>query len=214
MKRIFISGIGTDVGKTCMAAVVTQALQADYWKPIQAGFDKGTDRETVAELLSNKDSICFPERYKLALPASPHISAREEDVQIEMEALLQALPKTNKPLVIEGAGGILVPINDHQFVGDLIKALDAHVILVSRNYLGSINHSLLTAQWIKQHNISCLGWIFNDQFMDYEDEIVGWSGYQKLGSFPFDTNFNARTVATWAEQIRPSLLSAIENASK
>jgi dethiobiotin synthetase len=213
MKPIFISGIGTDVGKTCMAAVVTQALHADYWKPIQAGFDKGTDRETVYELLSNKESVCFPERYKLALPASPHISAREEGIQIEMEALIEALPKTSKPLVIEGAGGILVPINEHEFVGDIVKALDAHLILISRNYLGSINHSLLTAEWVKLHNISCLGWIFNDQFMDYEDEIVGWSGYQKLGSFPFEENFNIETVAAWAEKLRPNLLSALEKAS-
>lgn len=214
MKPIFISGIGTDVGKTCMAAVVTEALQADYWKPIQAGFDKGTDRETVAGLISNSKSVCFPERYKLALPASPHISAREEGVKIEMSELLDALPITSKQLVIEGAGGLLVPINEHEFVGDLIQELDAHLILVSRNYLGSINHSLLTAQWVKQHNISCLGWIFNDQFMDYEEEIVAWSGFKKLGSFPFDDHFNATTVTRWAEEIRPNLVAAIENASK
>src|SRR6476469_5700689 len=140
MKPIFITGIGTGVGKTVAAAIITEALQADYWKPVQAGFDDGTDALTVKDLISNTQTIIHPEVYKLELPASPHISAREEAITISLENIRESysqLTITNNSIVIEGAGGLLVPLNDCEFILDLIKKLDARVILVSRNYLGS-----------------------------------------------------------------------------
>lgn len=206
MTPIFITGIGTGVGKTVASAVVTEALQADYWKPIQAGFDDGTDALAVKDLISNAQTIVHPEVYKLALPASPHIAAKQEGLTIDLDNILNHKPQTsNSKLVIEGAGGIMVPVNDNEFIIDVIEQLKAKVILVSRNYLGSINHSLLTANICKQRGIDVLGWIFNDQYLDYENEIVSWSGYPKIGSIPFTEMLDKAFVKAQADAIRLSL---------
>jgi dethiobiotin synthetase len=208
---IFITGIGTGIGKTVVSAIVTEALQFHYWKPIQAGFDEGTDSEFVASLISNSSTKIFPEAYKLKKAASPHIAAKEEGVEIDVSFLVAHFsfliegPKPNKVavneenqetrnVIIEGAGGMLVPLNEKEFVIDLIKMLNAKVILVSRNYLGSINHSLLTAAACKQHNVDVLGWIFNDQYLDYENEIVQWSGYPKIASIPFTQKIDKQFI--------------------
>lgn len=215
MLPIFITGIGTGVGKTVVAAIVTEALRADYWKPVQAGFDDGTDSLKIGELISNADSVIHPEVYKLSLPASPHIAAREENLKIDLDLILEKLDhiKQNKKetdiLVIEGAGGIMVPLNDKEFVIDLIQKLNSKVIIVSRNYLGSINHSLLTAAACKQRNIDVIGWIFNDQYLNYEDEIVKWSGFKKLGSVPPAKNINVGFLEEQAAKLSVSLKDAI-----
>jgi dethiobiotin synthetase len=185
MQKIFVTGIGTGIGKTFISAMLAKALEADYWKPVQAGYKEGTDSEYVQKTLSGTGSVIHPEVYKLKLPASPHIAAREEGVTISIEKICQQIPSINRNLIIEGAGGLLVPLNETAFVADLIKALDAKVILISRNYLGSINHSLLTARVCREMNLPVLGWIFNDQYLDYEEEIVRWSNFPKIASVPF-----------------------------
>lgn len=206
MTPIFITGIGTDVGKTIVSAIVTEALHADYWKPIQAGFETGTDALQVSNLISNATTIIHPEVYKLEMPASPHIAARKENTCIDLQNIINQQPQTpNSKLVIEGAGGIMVPLNEKEFVIDLIEQLNAKIILVSRNYLGSINHSLLTAQICKQKKLPVLGWIFNDTYLNYEDEIVQWSGYPKIGSIPFATCINKDFVVQQADEIQLSL---------
>jgi len=189
---IFITGIGTGIGKTLVAAIVTEALQADYWKPVQAGYQEGTDSSLIKEYLSNSSSVVHPELYKLKLAVSPHIAAREENILIDIAEIKTRLEEINggfqhkkTSIIIEGAGGLMVPLNDHEFVADLIKQLQAKVILVSRNYLGSINHSLLTAEVCRYYKLEVLGWIFNDQFLAYEDEIVQWSGFPKIGTVSF-----------------------------
>ena len=189
---IFITGIGTGIGKTLVAAIVTEALQADYWKPVQAGYEEGTDSILVKKYLSNSSSIVHPELYKLKLAVSPHIAAREENIAINLIKIKDKLEEISADLqhkkiriIIEGAGGLMVPLNDHEFVADLIKQLQAKVILVSRNYLGSINHSLLTAEVCRYYKLDVLGWIFNDQYLAYEDEIVHWSGFPKIGTIAF-----------------------------
>src|SRR6185312_12346059 len=108
MKPIFITGTGTDVGKTIIAAIVTEALHADYWKPIQAGYTGGTDSLSVAEMITNKKTAIHPELYKLKLPASPHIAAREEGKKISIKKIIKHLPETKNILIIEGAGGLMV----------------------------------------------------------------------------------------------------------
>jgi dethiobiotin synthetase len=201
---IFITGIGTGVGKTLVAAIVTEALKANYWKPIQAGLADGTDAQWVQAHISNMQTIIYPELYKLNLPASPHIAARQQGVVInidEITACHKKINATNTPLVIEGAGGLLVPVNQTQFVADVIKALNAKVIIVSRNYLGSINHSLLTANVCRQYNLEVMGFIFNDQYMHYEQEIVAWSGYPLLGSIPFTATVTKQFVKQQAERL-------------
>ena len=146
---IFITGIGTDVGKTVVSAIITEALQADYWKPVQAGFYDGTDALTLKELISNDETVIHPEVYKLSLAASPHIAARIEHTNIDLNLIVERYHlfktlnselRTQKQLIIEGAGGLMVPLNEKEFMFDLIQKLNARVILVSRNYLGSINH--------------------------------------------------------------------------
>jgi dethiobiotin synthetase len=218
MRPVFITGIGTGVGKTLVSAIVTEALGAWYWKPVQAGFDKGTDAEWVGERLSRPVGIgesldtgsstvhprILPEAYKLQLPASPHIAARKEGILIRTEDLVARLP-VQRPLVVEGAGGLLVPLNDGQFMADLALALDAIVILVSRNYLGSINHSLLTAEVCRMRGLRVAGWIFNDQYGDYEEEIVRWSGYPSLGSIPFHESPDKQFVRLQAQRIVTNL---------
>jgi len=189
---IFITGIGTGIGKTIAAAIVAEALQADYWKPVQAGYEDGTDSNFIRQSLSNASSVVHPELYKLKMAVSPHIAAREENITISLSDIknrltaINADPRVKKNgIVIEGAGGLMVPLNDGEFVADLIKQLQAKVVLVSRNYLGSINHSLLTARVCRLYRLDVLGWIFNDQYLAYEDEIVHWSGFPKIGSIAF-----------------------------
>jgi|SRR6476661_2345470 len=205
---IFITAIGTDVGKTIVSAIITEALQADYWKPVQAGFYDGTDALTVKDLISNNDTIIHPEVYKLSLAASPHISARIEHVKVDLDLINKTCRKLetgNRQLIIEGAGGLMAPLNENEFIIDLIQKLNARVILVSRNYLGSINHSLLTAAICKQKNIDVIGWVFNDQYMDYEEEIVQWTGLPKIFSIPFTENLTKEFARAQAEKIKASL---------
>ena len=211
MASIFITGIGTGIGKTVVSAIITEALEADYWKPIQAGFEDGTDALQVGSLISNTKTIIHPEVYKLQMPASPHIAAREEGVSINLGKIVRhsSLITHNSSLVIEGAGGILVPLNDNEFVIDLIEQLGAKVILVSRNYLGSINHSLLTAAICKQRNIDVIGWIFNDQYLDYEEEIVRWTGYPKIASIPLAEKIDQAFVLQQAGLVREGLLKCL-----
>lgn len=202
---IFITGIGTGIGKTVISAIITEALEADYWKPVQAGFSDGTDTAWVASVVSNNKSVFFPERYKLVMPASPHIAAREEGTLIEISEIIKSLPKTNGYLVIEGAGGLLVPLNDQDCVADLVLALGAKVILVSRNYLGSINHSRLTAEVSRYRGLDIAGWVFNDQFGHYEAEIAQWTGLPVLASIPFSTNCDKAFIQQQARLLAPNL---------
>jgi dethiobiotin synthetase len=188
MAIFFVTGIGTGVGKTVISAILAEALGADYWKPVQAGYEDGTDTEWVKERLTNGHARVHPEAYRLNKPASPHIAAREENINISVEKICSLVPKINCNLIVEGAGGLLVPLNAHEFMADLIQPLGAKVILVSRNYLGSINHSLLTAGIAKQKKLPVLGWVFNDHYLDYENEIAMWTNYPRLGSVPFTLN--------------------------
>ncbi len=186
---ILITGIGTAIGKTLIAAMVTEALEADYWKPVQAGWEEGTDAGFVGKHISNPTSVIHKEAYLLQMPASPHIAAEKEGIRISIDHISKtyttiAQKASPRQLVIEGAGGLLVPLNPKENFADLAEALQAKLILVSRNYLGSINHSLLTAAYCKNRGLDVLGWVFNDDYLSYEAEIVTWSGYPSLGSIP------------------------------
>lgn len=203
--NIFVTGIGTGVGKTLVSAILTRSLQADYWKPVQAGFEEGTDSEYVQRAIEGTPSIIHPEVYKLALPASPHIAARKEGVEISIEKICASIPLINRNLIIEGAGGLMVPLNETAFVADLIKALKAKVILVSRNYLGSINHSLLTAKVCRDYNLPVIGWIFNDQYLDYEEEIVRWSNIPKIATVPYSETTDRAFINSQAVALQERL---------
>ena len=206
MKPIFITGTGTDVGKTLVAAIVTEAMQADYWKPVQSGFAEGTDSLWITAMISNKKTIIHPELYKFKMPTSPHLAAKAEHTKIILKDILHHLPKTKNKLIIEGAGGLMVPLNKKEFVLDLIKKLKAKVIIVSKNELGSINHSLLTAAVLKKEKIDVAGWIFNEEYLHYENEIEQWSGYPVIASVKHLDEITKETIKTEAEKMKERLL--------
>ncbi len=164
---IFITAIGTDSGKTLMSAIVAQAIGADYWKPIQAGLPRDTD--TVQALVSREDFRVYPERYLLQMPASPHAAAKAESIQIKVNDFI--LP-TSSSLVVEGAGGCLVPINDEEFVIDIAIHLKAPILLVANLYLGSINHTLLTLHYLKARKAPLVGIVFNGQANPESERII------------------------------------------
>lgn len=156
MKNIFVTAIGTDSGKTIVSAIFCEALGAKYWKPIQAGFPRDTD--TVSSLVSNPSFEAYPEKYLLQTPASPHAAAKIDGVEINIRDF--RTPGSGLT-VIEGAGGCMVPVNDTEFVIDLAKHLDCEIILVSNLYLGSINHTLLTLELLKNKDLPLKAIVFN-----------------------------------------------------
>jgi dethiobiotin synthetase len=182
-RPIFVTGIGTGIGKTVVSAVLTEKLKADYWKPVQSGDLDNSDTLKVKSLVSNPATVFHPETYGLTQPYSPHKSARIDGIEIDEEKF--SVPKTDNLLIIEGAGGLMVPLNDHFLMIDLIKQLDAAVVLVSQNYLGSINHTLLSVMALKQYGIDIKGIIFNgDLEPDSESYILQYTGVKLLGHLP------------------------------
>ena len=182
-QTLFVTGIGTGIGKTIVSAVVAEKLKADYWKPVQSGDLDNSDTLKVKSLVSNDLSVFHPETYRLTQPYSPHKSAAIDGIDIKKENFIA--PKTNNSLIIEGAGGLMVPLNDGFLMIDLIKQLNADVILVSQNYLGSINHSLLSAAILKQYGINIGGIIFNGKTdADSESYILQYTGIKLIGRLP------------------------------
>lgn len=177
---IFVTGIGTGIGKTLISAIIVEKLQADYWKPIQSGDLEYSDTDKVKELVSNPISKFHTESHRLTQPLSPHKSAALDGIEIEMEKI--TLPQTSNQLIIEGAGGLMVPLNDKQLMVDLISHLKAEVVLVSQHYLGSINHTLLSIELLKSRNIPIIGIIFNGDNTSSEDYILNYSKLPKIGS--------------------------------
>ncbi len=208
MKPIFITGTGTNVGKTLIASIIVEALQADYWKPVQAGFTDGTDSLFIQNIISNKQSEIYPELYLLKMPASPHIAAPAEKKKIQIKEIMAHLPETKNHLVIEGAGGLMVPLNQKELFLDLVKKLKAKVIIVSKNELGSINHSLLTAYVLKKEKINVAGWIFTEEYKNYEEEIGRWSGYPVIARVKHLPVISKKIIKKEALKIQP-LLKAI-----
>ena len=205
MKPIFITGTGTGVGKTLVAAIVTEALRADYWKPVQAGFENGTDSLWIEQMISNKKTVIHPEIYKFKMAASPHIAAQAEQKRIVLKEIVNHLPKTKNTLIIEGAGGLMVPLNEKEFVMRLIKQLKARIIIVSKNELGSINHSLLTAVALQKEKMDVAGWIFTDDYLNYESEIENWSGYQAIASVKHLDEISKESIKAEAQKIKHRL---------
>ncbi len=203
--KIFITGIGTDVGKTVASAIVTEALEADYWKPIQAGDLDNSDSHKVRALVSNTKSVFHPNAYALNTPASPHLAAAKDGVRIDLNKIVET--KIENHLVIEGAGGILVPLNETECVVDLIQK-DHKVIVVSRHYLGSINHTLLTIEALGNRKIKVAGIIFSgDENKATEDIILNKTGVKCIGRIDNEPYFDANVIAYYADKFRDNLLN-------
>lgn len=194
----FITGISTDVGKTIVSAIITEALQADYWKPIQSGDLDNSDTHKVKKMVSNDKSTFHKNAYALQTPASPHLSAQLDNIVIEIDKINR--PHTENHLVIEGAGGLLVPLNDTHTIADLILSSDK-IILVSRHYLGSINHTLLTYEYLKQRGLSIFGIIFSGEKNPSSERIIlEKTGAKCLLHIDEEPYFDKNVISYYAEK--------------
>jgi len=182
-KPLFVTGIGTNIGKTIVSAVLVEKLKADYWKPVQSGDLNKSDSLSIQNLISNTVTKIHQESYKLTQPFSPHKSAAIDGIIIDPDNI--NLPKTSNALIVEGAGGLMVPLNNEFLIIDLIKKLNIEVVLVSQNYLGSINHTLLSIHALKSYQIPIRGIIFNGIKDIYsKDFILETTGVELLGHIP------------------------------
>lgn len=206
-KAFFVTGIGTDVGKTIVSAILAEALQAHYWKPIQSGDLENSDSKKIDRWTSNVKVI--DEEYRLTNPLSPHTSARMDGIVIPADI---SLPAIENILVVEGAGGVLVPINDDgDTISDLLKNWKIPVIVVVKHYLGSINHSLLTLEYLRQHEIPIAGVVVSGERHEESEQIIERITGQKvdlnvLFSERIDKEFIKQQAAMHKEKIKQWLL--------
>ncbi len=197
----FITGIGTNIGKTVVSAILTEALQADYWKPIQSGTVEGLDSYTVRSLISNSKTVIHPEAYLLKQPLSPHLAAKIDGVEIDLQNI--KVPITRNNLIIEGAGGILVPINNTHFVIDIAKQVDCEIIVVTSDYLGCINHSLLSIDYLVRNNFKIKALIFNGDFHEEVKNTIAQSMPRgKIISIPKLKSMSKECIKEVAESIK------------
>lgn len=202
--KIFITGISTDVGKTIASAIITEALEADYWKPIQAGDLDNSDSHFIKSKVKNQKSKIFPNAYQFNTPASPHLAAELDGITIDLKHIIE--PKTDNHLVIEGAGGLFVPLNETDFVLDLIQP-DYKVIVVSRHYLGSINHTLLTIEALKNRGIHIAGIIFNgNENLPTETIILNTTQLKCIGRIEVEPYFDQNVISEYADLFRDNVL--------
>ena len=202
--KLFVTGISTEVGKTVASAIVVEALGADYWKPIQAGDLDNSDSHKIEALVSNDRTVIHANSYALKTPMSPHAAADIDGISIELDKIVT--PTTKNDLVIEGAGGLLVPLNDTDTIFDLIQP-DYKVIVVSRQYLGSINHTLLTVEKLQQKGVD-IGIIFSgDEHPTTEKIILKKTGAAFLGRINEEQKFDKKVVQKYADSFREALMS-------
>ena len=210
-KIFFVSGISTEVGKTVCSALLVNALDADYWKPVQSGDLHQTDTMRVATWngIELPDSRFHPETHRLTEPMSPHASAAIDGVQISLSDF--QMPETNAPLIVEGAGGLMVPLNDNETILDLMAELQIPVILVSRNYLGSINHTLLSVAQLKQRQVPIAGIVFNGPVNPSTESVIEhMTKIPVLFRIPELDHVSLPAVRALANQIRPQIHQALD----
>ena len=201
----FVVGISTEVGKTIVSAILTEALQADYWKPIQSGDLENSDTDKVKRLISNSRTVFHPNSYGLHTPASPHLSAQIDGVRIELSKIVR--PTTDNTLVIEAAGGLYVPLNEDDMVLDLIQPTDK-VVLVSRHYLGSINHTLLTYETLKNRGLNIHGLVFSGaSHPSTEQVILHHTELPVLLHIDEEPYFDKKVIAEYAGKLADEMMS-------
>lgn len=198
--KLFITGIGTEIGKTVCSAILVQYFKADYWKPVQSGDLHYTDRNKIETWTEH--TFCHSETYRLQLAASPHQSARAENIEINLDDF--QLPETQNSLIVEGAGGLMVPLSDHIFMIDLIKKLKLPAALVVRNYLGCINHTLLSIMALRQKNIILEYVIFNGEFPEDTERVISKfiTKETKIIKIPEIESTNKEQIINTAKQLK------------
>ena len=203
MKDIFITGIDTDVGKTIVSSIFVEAFQYDYWKPIQCGNLENSDSKKISSLIQNKTSCIHKEAYAFEKAASPHIAAKP--MQINFETIKK--PASRRRLVMEGAGGLLVPINEKYYIVDLIQNFDCDVVLVAKNYIGSINHTLSSVEVLQNRSLSILGIVFNGTHdHEIEESILQRCGLPKLLHVFKEKTITKDIIQKYALKLRSSNL--------
>ncbi|MFH1488485.1 MAG: dethiobiotin synthase [Pseudomonadota bacterium] len=160
-QNLFVTGTDTGVGKTLVSAVLTAGLKAEYWKPVQSGLTDLTDLEWVKKKTGLPDTHFHRETYRLKTPLSPHASAAQEGVKIKMNAFNVPERRLSRHLIIEGAGGVMVPLNDSEFMVDLMYKIRAPVLLVASSGLGTINHTLLSLDQLRRKGLQVYGVVMN-----------------------------------------------------
>ncbi len=202
MKTYFITGISTEVGKTVAAAIVTEALEADYWKPVQAGELDDSDTHKVAQFISNTKTVFHKNAYALQTPMSPHAAAEIDGVTVDLKKI--TTPQTENNLVIEGAGGLLVPLNNTATILDIIKP-DYKVIVVSRHYLGSINHTLLTVNLLQQKGFDVAIIFSGDEHPTTEAIIKKMTNVPVIGRIDEEPYFDKNVIKEYADKFKEKL---------
>jgi len=197
-RGLIVAGIGTEVGKTLVSAILCEVLGARYWKPIASGSDDGpAESVSVAALIQEGSERVFSERYLFRKSLSPHVAAAMEGVEVSLDEL--SLPFCDEPLIVELAGGVMVPLNDSATNIDLVKRLELPIVVVSRHYLGSINHTLLTLSALQRHDLPVRGIIFNgEELPDTERIIATQGGVPVIGRVPSLSVVSRDTVSTFA----------------
>ncbi|WP_311457230.1 dethiobiotin synthase [uncultured Capnocytophaga sp.] len=199
----FVTGISTEVGKTISSAIVVESLQADYWKPIQSGDLDNSDTMKVKSLISNSISTFFPSSYEFDYPASPHLSAQMEGRHIELAHIKR--PHSSNTLVIEGAGGLFVPLNERNTILDLMLPTDK-IVLVSRHYLGSINHTMLSVEALQRRGLNIFGIIFSgEENTATESWIASYTQIPIIGRIEEEPFFDKNTIKKYADLFKKNL---------
>ncbi len=202
MQRIMIAGIGTNVGKTIVSAIVTTLMDGDYWKPVQSGPENDSDVFMMKNLINTSEHKIYDPSYNLKAPLSPHHAARLEKIIVDPTTIIP--PRTARPLIIESVGGVLVPLTTKLLTIDLFKSWDCKWIIVSKHYLGSINHTLLTLEQLKRSNVKIAGLIFNGQSdSDSEDAILEITKLPLLGRLLPEKELNPKIIQRYAKQWKP-----------
>ena len=198
--QFIIAGIGTEIGKTLISAIFRQALQADYWKPVQSGNPEEADALFVQHLTEVPDGNIWDSTYVLTQPLSPHTAAEIDGVRISLDQM--TLPPTQRPLIVELAGGIMVPLNENETNLELMAKLGLPVVLVSKNYLGSINHTLLTYELLKARQIPMAGIVFNGPSNPSGEKfILNHTGLKVLLRVPALSKIDPEIIQEYAQQI-------------
>ena len=196
---LFVTGIGTNVGKTIVSAAIVEYYKADYWKPVQSGDLHYSDSDRIADLISNTSSVIHPERFRLSIPQSPHKAAKYDGISICPEDFV--LPETKNKLIIEGAGGLFVPLSSHFLMIDLIQQFQSDAVLVVRNYLGCINHTLMSIHALTSRGVPLKLVVFNGTFDLDTMEVI-------ISHLPEKTTWT--TVTEFLSLDKSSILSAFE----
>ena len=192
--KFFVTGTDTNIGKTVLCSLLCAALDAFYWKPIQTGSSEGTDRDTVARLAQLGKHQFFPESYCFEPPVSPHLAAAWAGTRISFDKIGMPEPG-NSSLIVEGAGGVMVPINDNQLMTDLMRHLGLPVLLASRSTLGTINHTLLSLSWLRQSGLAVAGVVMiGPENADNRCAIEKYGNVPVVGTIPHLETLSRNTL--------------------